>query len=414
MGGRTFGCSLWNNYRGSHGYETLVTGIQNSCNFYFYCIATGRDWNNMSSLGYKNEMSVEKIMKVASEFGLGEKTGIELYESVTPLASKERKLQGMKQSLWSHLYYNSEKYWPSSTIKDDEKLREEISTITSWTEENPDRATIIKRIQEQTTVKASKVETLTDVCKYSYFNQAEWTTGDEFNIAIGQGDNAYTPLQMANYVATLGNDGKRNQVSIIRGIGGEGLNKKEKAYQIDVEKSDLDKVLEGMRLVTKRGTLASCFSRFPIDVAGKTGTAERSGYINPKDEVAYVKEHLSAIAPGVSWSDVQKTMTKMMKEDPQKYPTENDAVDEALIKASGKKVSYSDINKYKDTYDHFAWTITLAPADNPKIAVVVLLVQGGTSYNAAPVAREIIGEYLGVKSENEGNSKELDFSTKMN
>ena len=414
MGGRTFGCSLWNNYRGSHGYETLVTGIQNSCNFYFYCIATGRDWNNMSSLGYKNEMSVEKIMKVASEFGLGEKTGIELYESVTPLASKERKLQGMKQSLWSHLYYNSEKYWPSSTIKDDEKLREEISTITSWTEENPDRATIIKRIQEQTTVKASKVETLTDVCKYSYFNQAEWTTGDEFNIAIGQGDNAYTPLQMANYVSTLGNDGKRNQVSIIRGIGGEGLNKKEKAYQIDVEKSDLDKVLEGMRLVTKRGTLASCFSRFPIDVAGKTGTAERSGYINPKDEVAYVKEHLSAIAPGVSWSDVQKTMTKMMKEDPQKYPTENDAVDEALIKASGKKVSYSDINKYKDTYDHFAWTITLAPADNPKIAVVVLLVQGGTSYNAAPVAREIIGEYLGVKSENEGNSKELDFSTKMN
>lgn len=414
MGGRTFGCSLWNNYRGSHGYETLVTGIQNSCNFYFYCIATGRDWNNMSSLGYKNEMSVEKIMKVASEFGLGEKTGIELYESVTPLASKERKLQGMKQSLWSHLYYNSEKYWPSSTIKDDEKLREEISTITSWTEENPDRATIIKRIQEQTTVKASKVETLTDVCKYSYFNQAEWTTGDEFNIAIGQGDNAYTPLQMANYVATLGNDGKRNQVSIIRGIGGEGLNKKEKAYQIDVEKSDLDKVLEGMRLVTKRGTLASCFSRFPIDVAGKTGTAERSGYINPKNEVAYVKEHLSAIAPGVSWSDVQKTMTKMMKEDPQKYPTENDAVDEALIKASGKKVSYSDINKYKDTYDHFAWTITLAPADNPKIAVVVLLVQGGTSYNAAPVAREIIGEYLGVKSENEGNSKELDFSTKMN
>ena len=412
MGGRTFGCSLWNNYRGSHGYETLVTGIQNSCNFYFYCIATGKDWNNMSSLGYKEEMSVEKIMKVASEFGLGEKTGIELYETVTPLASKERKLQSMKQALWSHLYYNSEKYWPSSTINDDEKLREEISTITSWTEENPDRATIIKRIQEQTTVKKSKVETITDVCKYSYFNQAEWTTGDEFNIAIGQGDNAYTPLQMANYVATLGNDGKRNQVSIIKGIEGEGLNKKEKAYQIDVEKSDLDKVLEGMRLVAKRGTLASCFSRFPIDVAGKTGTAERSGYINPKDEVAYVKEHLSSIAPGVSWSDVQKTMTRMMKEDPQKYPTENDAVDEALITASGKKVSYSDINKYKDTYDHFAWTITLAPADNPKIAVVVLLIQGGTSYNAAPVAREIIGEYLGVYSESE--SGQLDFSTKMN
>ena len=196
LGGRTFGCSLWNNYRGSHGYETLVTGIQNSCNFYFYCIATGTDWNNMSSLGYKEEMSVEKIMKVASEFGLGEKTGIELYETVTPLASAERKMKGMKQSLWSHLYYNSEKYWPESTISDDAKLREEISTITGWTEENPSRGTIINRIKEQTTVLESKVETITDVCKYSYFNQAAWTTGDEFNISIGQGAVSYTHLTL--------------------------------------------------------------------------------------------------------------------------------------------------------------------------------------------------------------------------
>ena len=73
----------------------------------------------------------------------------------------------------------------------------------------------------------------------------------------------------------------------------------------------------------------------------------------------------------------QGTMTKLMKNDPQKYPTENDAVDDALIQASGKKVSYSDINKYKDTYDHFAWTIAMAPADNPKIAVVTLLILAG-------------------------------------
>ena len=412
LGGRTFGCSVWNDYRGSHGYETLVTGIQNSCNFYFYCIASGLDWNNMSSLGYKKEFSIEKIMEVASEFGLGQETGVELYETITPLASAERKMQGMKQSLWSYLYYNSDKYWPSSTIKDDEKLRQEISTITGWMEENPERAEIISRVKEQTTVRQSKVEKITDDCKYSFFNQAAWTRGDEFNIAIGQGDNAYTPLQMANYVATLGNDGKRNKVSLIKGIEGEGNNKKEKAYEIDVEKEDLDKVIEGMKMVAKRGTLASCFSRFTVDVAGKTGTAERSGYINPKNEVTYVKENLSRIAPGVSWDKVQKTMTKLMKNDPQKYPTENDAVDDALIQTSGKKDSYSDINKYKDTYDHFAWTIAMAPADNPKIAVVTLLIQGGTSYNAAPVAREIIGEYLDVNKTTK--TEKLDFSTKMN
>ena len=217
---------------------------------------------------------------------------------------------------------------------------------------------------------------------------------------------------MANYVATVGKDGKRNTVSLSTGIEGEGNKKKDKVYQIDVKKDELEKVLEGMKMVAKRGTLASCFSRFPVDVAGKTGTAERSGYINPKNEVAYVKENLGRIAPGISWDKVQKTMTKLMKEDPQKYPTENDAVDDALIQASNKQVSSSDINKYKDTYDHFAWTIAMAPADNPKIAVVVLLIQGGTSYNAAPVAREIIGEYLEVNQKTK--SDKLDFSTKMN
>ena len=162
LGDRVFGCSVWNSYRGSHGYENLATGIQNSCNFYFYCIASGIDWNNGSSLGYDKKISIEKIMEVASEFGLGEETGIELYETITPLASAERKMEGMKNSLWSYLYYNSEKYWPAATIKDDDKLKEEISTITGWMDENPDRGEIIKRIQEQTTVRKTKVEKLAD------------------------------------------------------------------------------------------------------------------------------------------------------------------------------------------------------------------------------------------------------------
>ena len=410
LGGRRFGCANYNSGIGSHGYETLIQGIQNSCNYYFYCIGTGIDWNSKTSLGYSSKISIEKIMEVAKEFGLGEKTGIELYEVTTPLASKERKMASMKSSLWSALYYSGNKYWPKSTTKDDEKFRKEIDTVTSWIEENPDRAEIISRLKEQTTVKSSKIETLADVCKYSYFNQAEWGTGDEFNISIGQGDNAYTPLQMANYIATLGNNGKRNQVSIVKGIEGEGKTKKEAAYEIDADKQDLKTVIEGMKLVVKNGTLASTFANFPIEVAGKTGTAQRDGYINPKDEVSYVKNHLSAIAPGISWSQVQKQMKKMMADDPITYPTENDAVDQALITVSNRTVSQSDIDQYKDTYENFAWTVAMAPADNPKIAVVVLLVQGGMSYNAAPVARDIIGEYLQV----EAKTSKLDLSNKIN
>ena len=409
IGDTTYGCDSWNRYRGNHGTETLITGIQNSCNFYFYCIATGKDWNTGSSLGYEDNISIEKLMEVASEFGLGEPTGVEIPEATTELPSAERKMSQMKSGLWSALYESAVTYFPSSVVDDEERLRENLDTITGWIEENPDRAELINRIEEQTDVKESQVEAVADLCKYSYFNQAQWTTGDVFITAIGQGDNAYTPLQIANYVATLGNDGKRNQVNLVKGIEGEGETEKPEAYQIDVSEEEMDKVLEGMRLVTTRGTLAGIFGNFPISVAGKTGTAERDGKINPKDEVAYVKSHLSQISSSLSWSDVEKEMEALMEKDPERYPTENDAVDDAVIRASDNKVTQTEIDQFKSDYDHFAWTITLAPADDPKIAVVSLLVQGGTSYNAGFINREIIGEYLQVNED----SSTIDFSTKM-
>lgn len=393
IGGRTFGCYDWNYYGSTHGWQDLATGIQNSCNYYFYCIATGQIWPSGESLGYDEEITIEKIMEVAKELGLGEKTGIELGETITPLASAERKMQSMKNSLWYYLYGNAVRYWPQSVVDDVDKLKEEINTIVSWTEENPGRGEVIDRVDKQTSVMDDMVETVADICKYSFFNQATWSIGDEFNIAIGQGDNSYTPLQMARYVATLGNFGLRNQVSIIKGIEGEASKEKE-TYQIDVTEKEIQSVLKGMRRVATNGTLAGVFRNFPIEVAGKTGTAEKDGYINPEDEVSYVKRYLSAIAPGVSWSDVEAEMKKLMKDDPKTYPTENDAVDKAVIEASGKKVTTSDISRFKDTYDSFAWTVSLAPADDPKIAVVVMLVQGGTSGNAAPVAREVIAGYL--------------------
>lgn len=409
VGGRKWGCSVYNSYGGSHGSQTMVTGIQNSCNYYFYCIATGINWNTGASLGYDEEITIEKIMEAAKEFGLGEPTGIELAEGTTSLASAEKKMQSMKNSLWSALYNSASSYWPQSVVEDDEKLRKDIDTIVSWTEENPSRGEIIERVKEETSVKEDEAESLTDLCKYSYFNQAQWTVGDEFNISIGQGDNAYTPLQMANYVATLGNDGKRNQVSIVKGIEGEGEKEKDEPYQIDVASEDLDKVLEGMRRVATNGTLAGYFRNFKYSVAGKTGTAERSGYINPADEVEYVKSNLSRITSKVTWQEVEETMEELMKEDREKYPTENDAVDAALILASDKTVTQAQIDQYKDTYDHFAWVITMAPVEDPKIAVVVMLVQGGISSNAAPVAREIIGSYL----DNEGKYEEVDLTSKI-
>ncbi len=63
---------------------------------------------------------------------------------------------------------------------------------------------------------------------YDLYPQAKWTVGDSFNISIGQGENAYTPVQMANYVATLGNSGERNQVSLIKAVEDQGNTEKKR------------------------------------------------------------------------------------------------------------------------------------------------------------------------------------------
>ncbi len=407
IGDRTYGCDSWNRYKGTHGSETLKLGIQNSCNYYFYCIATGINWNTGASLGYS--IDIEDILNMAAQFGLGEATGIEIGESITELASAERKMKAMKNSLWYALYAAASQYFPEEIVNDRNELKENLDTITSWIEENPTRAEIISRLTSETDVLEAQIETVADLCKYSYFEQAQWGTGDVFNIAIGQGDNAYTPLQMARYVAALGNGGVLNTVTLIKGIEGEGETTTTESTQIDVTEEQLAEVLAGMKLVTTSGTLAGLFSSFPISVAGKTGTAEKDGYIEPADEVAYIQEHLSEITSEVTWEEVEAQMEKMMAENPEKYPTENDTVDDALIRASGDTITQSEINQFKDEYDNFAWTVTLAPADDPEIAVVTLLVQGGTSYNAGVVNRELIGAYLLTSDD----YAELNLETKM-
>lgn len=83
-----------------------------------------------------------------------------------------------------------------------------------------------------------------------------------------------------------------------------------------------------------------------------------------------------------------------MEDYPDIYTTKNSAVRQAVINLSNGKVTAAKLDSFKGSYDNFAWVMTLAPADDPKIAVGVLLFQGGTAGYAAPVAREVIAKYL--------------------
>lgn len=109
-----------------------------------------------------------------------------------------------------------------------------------------------------------------------------WRIGDTMLTAIGMSDNLFTPLQLANYNATLANGGTRYQVHLVKAIISTAtgtVTEKEKTVEDTVVLSDttLENVKKGMRLVATEGAPSYLFNQLDIDVACKTGTSEIEG-----------------------------------------------------------------------------------------------------------------------------------------
>ncbi|MCL1982905.1 MAG: penicillin-binding transpeptidase domain-containing protein, partial [Clostridiales bacterium] len=392
---KPFGCLLWNTSRGSHGSINLAEALRVSCNYYFFDIATGRDFaRGERSLGYKEPINIDKIMSYARQYGLGVPTGIEIGEAPTSIPDSETKLKRTKASLANILNVRAERYFKPEVLADSGQLKQYIDEIISWTEENPSRNEIIRRMGD-VGVRDEMIVAVAELCKFDYYNFAKWTLGDELNISIGQGENAYTPLQMANYLATLGNGGVHNKVSLISATEGHKI-EKPPGEKVDINNDvGFDEIIRGMKMVAgPGGTLNSIFGRFPVQVAAKTGTAQREGRIHPPDEVEYMQANLRRIAPYLKWEDVEAEMARLLNEFPETWKSQNTAVRQAVMNLSDGRVTYDKMDEYKEKYKPFAWVLAMAPADDPKIAVAVLLFQGDTSINAAPVAREVIAKYL--------------------
>jgi penicillin-binding protein 2 len=405
IGDHTYRCM------GSHGYVDLFSALEVSCNFYFYDAATGRDWaNNGRDLGYANNISIDKISDYAKKFGLGVKTGAEIAQTVAPAPTAESKLESTKAMLRQRLMGQAESLFGAKTAKDHDKLTDIVNQIVGWTEENPSVAEIRDRLIGFGVGKDEATDAAEE-CKYTYFNYAQWTTGDEFNIAIGQGENAFTPMQMTRYLATLGNGGKLQSMSLIKAVEGEGERERPAAVETGVNKSYVENVVKGMRRVVTDGSLKDGMQGLNVSVAGKTGTAQRSGHINPPDEVTYVREHLKEINPELKWKDVRKETERLMTEYPRLYTNSNTAVRKAVMNLSGAGFREENIDAFKDTYADFAWVIAMAPAEDPEIAVACLIVQGGPSSNASPVVREIRGQYFKLKEADEKSNLNTDFDT---
>lgn len=411
LGQRTYGCLLWNRYKRTHGLVNLYEAIEVSCNYYFYDLVSNKDYTKGTSLGLDRSMGIEKIMEYAQQYGLGLPTGIEISETVAPVPTAEGKMKNTKSSLRNILFSRAELYFTKETISNKELLNTYIDEIVSWTEENPTYSETLKRMRKMG-LKEEMQDTVAQLCKFSYYNMAAFTTGDELNISIGQGENSYTPLQMANYIATLANKGVLNQVNVVKGVEGTGIIEKPFGTKMNIrDDSIFDDLIEGMHRVAagSQGSSRAVFKNFPVNVAAKTGTAERGGKVNPPDEVEYVKKYLSKIDSQLQWSEVEKKMYSLMDEYPDIYQTKNSAVRQAVMLLSNGKVTAKRIDAYKADYDNFAWFVCLAPVEDPQIAISVLLFQGGSGGYAAPIAREIIAQYMGLNQ----TYTDYDLSTKI-
>lgn len=223
-------CLVYSSSGATHGTINVSQAIGVSCNYFFYDV--GR------------RMGIETLDQYASNFGLGQTTGIELPESTGILAS------------------------PSN--------RESAGGV--------------------------------------------WYPGDVLQAAIGQSDNLFTPAQLASYICTLLNKGKRYSLHLVDEVVDYDTNevvlKKEPEVLSDnpISDSTYNAVTDGMRRVVTSGTASAAFASSKYKAAGKTGTAEVpdgadnvlfvgfAPYDDPEIVVAVIIEHgaSSSFSAGVA------------------------------------------------------------------------------------------------------------------
>lgn len=170
-----------------------------------------------------------------------------------------------------------------------------------------------------------------------------WYPGETLMAAIGQGFHAYTPIQLANYTATIANGGTRYR-----------------PYVVD-------------RLVSVAG-----------DVLWEGAPQEVTTLPVSPENLRLVQEGMKGAAlPGGSayWRF-------------QSYPQECPEREQVISVAA--KTGTAEIGTAYDRQDSHGWFVVYAPAEDPEIAVAVVIYHGGGgSLAAAPVARAIMDEYFG-------------------
>lgn len=326
-------CMIYTTSRGSHGPVDIKKALQVSCNIYFYEIAYRLYIKEGSDIDALNS-----IAEYAWKFGLGippdskqkPATGIQIEENFGQTYNFESfKNQSISYSMFELVDYLEKGDYRGITYfvpfdisknEDDsdelkeakevlkEKVRGRLQKVgTNEPAENYDEfvKAIKKDIKEITKLSdkyknnikvyeskhntkvsvSDEIDTIANViARFTINDKASEITSPAQLVydSIGQGINNFTPVQIANYVATLANGGTRYKLSLVDKVTspeGEVLQefKPEVIEKIDIDSKFLQQIKEGMYLVNHTsdgGTANEMFGNFPIKVVGKTGTAD--------------------------------------------------------------------------------------------------------------------------------------------
>ncbi len=208
-------CWIYSQTGSTHGRINVSQAITDSCNYFFYEVGrlTG----------------IRTLDSYASQFGLGQSTGIEIGDSSGVLASPE------------------------------------------WAESH----------------------------------DQEWTDGQTITAAIGQSYNLFTPLQLANYVATLVGGGDHYQAHLLKNVKAYDNSRLLYMYgdkpmnTLEISDSTLSAVTRGMHELTVSGSVAYAFENCVVSAGAKTGSAQVGTDIANGVFVAYAPYEKPEIAVAI-------------------------------------------------------------------------------------------------------------------
>ena len=184
--------------------------------------------------------------------------------------------------------------------------------------------------------------------RFRRVEQQKWFAGETISVGIGQGYNAYTPIQLASAVATLAADGVRFRPHLVRYVedvstGSRRVIEPEPLTRLPLAPRHVEFIKHAMEGVNLEGTGRRAFKDAGYRVAGKTGTAQVFSLRGATYREKQIRERLR---------------------------------------------------------DHSLY-VAFAPVEKPAIALAVLVENGGFgSQAAAPIARQVLDYYLlGIEPE---------------